>query len=501
MKILKYILFFISFNTVSQYDLETDYNNDTSEDNLRYFDHQFFFDSEDSYHSKLQEEVNFISAIRNGNLKKVKKILKNISDVNFPAEIDDSPPLIIAVRYHQFDIVKLLLANGALINAKNNKGDTALFIAIICNNIDMVKLLIESKANLNEKNNLGQTPLMVSLYNNFTDIALLILEHKVRLNVKNNYGKSTLMYAIITGEIEIVKKLLEKFAYINARNKWGTTPLMFATIYDQPEILKLLLDNRANINDQNVYGKTALMHAANKSNIEIFKTLLDYGADINIKDNLGKTAANYTETWYDDGIINLLKSSVKSWKQNIIDSIYNGDFNNFKKYLLKVGTICFKDKDGNNLLHHAMKTSKIEFVKIIIRIKPELIYQRNNNGEIPLNFMSVTPIFKFIKNLIEQVNLHDFFKASIENNMPKIRDLLQLGVNINSTDKDGNTALHYACMYSQINIIKYLIEKGANLNSENLFGQKPIDFAIIYSPNDEIITLLNPEKPNKKRKL
>ena len=42
--------------------------------------------------------------------------------------------------------------------------------------------------------------------------------------------------------------------------------------------------------------------------------------------------------------------------------------------------------------------------------------------------------------------------------------LLNLGINVNLKDKDGNTALHYAVKKGQIRIIKKLIQRGADVN-------------------------------------
>ena len=46
--------------------------------------------------------------------------------------------------------------------------------------------------------------------------------------------------------------------------------------------------------------------------------------------------------------------------------------------------------------------------------------------------------------------------------------LLNLGINVNLRDKDGNTALHYAVRKEQIRIIKKLIQRGAVLPSLSL---------------------------------
>ena len=57
--------------------------------------------------------------------------------------------------------VKLLLKNGADVNAKNNDGQTALMWASDNGHIEVVRLLLENGANVNAKKDDGQTVLMV----------------------------------------------------------------------------------------------------------------------------------------------------------------------------------------------------------------------------------------------------------------------------------------------------------------------------------------------------
>ena len=51
--------------------------------------------------------------------------------------------------------------------------------------------------------------------------------------------------------------------------------------------------------------------------------------------------------------------------------------------------------------------------------------------------------------------------------------LLDLGVNINSVDKDGNTCLHYAVMSNIPRVVKKLLVRGANRELKNIKGQTP----------------------------
>ena len=66
-----------------------------------------------------------------------------------------------------------------------------------------------------------------------------------------------------------------------------------------------------------------------------------------------------------------------------------------------------------------------------------------------------------------------FLYACIKGSKQVIDLLLDLGVNINSVDKDGNTCLHYAVMSNSPRVVKKLLVRGANIELKNIKGQTP----------------------------
>ncbi|MNK77606.1 Ankyrin repeats (3 copies) [compost metagenome] len=78
-------------------------------------------------------------AISKGDIETVKKFIEYGADVNQMSE--DFTPLMIAARYNKHEIIKVLLANGANPNAKNEKGFTALKYAQTSNASDAIALL------------------------------------------------------------------------------------------------------------------------------------------------------------------------------------------------------------------------------------------------------------------------------------------------------------------------------------------------------------------------
>lgn len=73
-------------------------------------------------------------------------------------------------------LAKRLATAGSNVNAKNNRGGTALIFAVISGNPVMVRTLLELGANPNTKNEKGEPPLAIALRRQREDLAGLLRE-------------------------------------------------------------------------------------------------------------------------------------------------------------------------------------------------------------------------------------------------------------------------------------------------------------------------------------
>ena len=78
---------------------------------------------------------------------------------------------IAAIRGGHTEIVTLLLAKGADVNAKDGNGYTTLMNAALFGNADVMKILIDKGADVNAKNNADETALMIAKKKTWHDIA------------------------------------------------------------------------------------------------------------------------------------------------------------------------------------------------------------------------------------------------------------------------------------------------------------------------------------------
>ena len=82
----------------------------------------------------------------------------------------------------------LLKGNPDLVFGKDDRGDTALHWAALNGHKDVVELLLANKAELDAKNNSGDTPLHWAAQEGHKDVAELLLANKAKVDANNNCG-------------------------------------------------------------------------------------------------------------------------------------------------------------------------------------------------------------------------------------------------------------------------------------------------------------------------
>jgi ankyrin repeat protein len=82
-----------------------------------------------------------------------------------------------AASFAPKDVVELLLAHGAKVNAKTNEGVTPLHYAARNGNKDKVKLLLAKDAKINAKDIMDETPLYNAAETGHKDVVELLRQH------------------------------------------------------------------------------------------------------------------------------------------------------------------------------------------------------------------------------------------------------------------------------------------------------------------------------------
>ncbi len=126
-----------------------------------------------------------------------------------------TPSLIDAALYNKVKEVKLLLANGANVNAVDKNNNTAVSTASYYGHEQIVKLLLAHGANVNIANKYGLTALIAASDKGHEQIVKLLLAHGANVNALNQIRQNALMYAANGGHEQVVKTLVAHGAKMN----------------------------------------------------------------------------------------------------------------------------------------------------------------------------------------------------------------------------------------------------------------------------------------------
>ena len=144
-----------------------------------------------------------------GDFEAVSRFLKEDPDiVNFKDKYGFTV-LHEVVGEHYFEMVELLIASGADVNAQNDEGIAPLHLAAYG---ETVKILIESGAKINIKSTNSETPLyLMASEQDGLDSMVVLLESGADPNIKNSDGETAIEAALSRGEsdkVELIRKYI-----------------------------------------------------------------------------------------------------------------------------------------------------------------------------------------------------------------------------------------------------------------------------------------------------
>lgn len=168
----------------------------------------------------------------------------------YPSHVDADDNIDISTLYEKAGMVspktmvELLIENDADVNSKDHNGYTPLHEAAGAGDIDVTKILITNGADVNAKSlRHGLTPLHDAAYSGHEKAIKILIDNGAEVNTKTLIeGNTALHRAVFCGEnaMSVCKLLIERGADVNARNSDGSTPLQQALKHDETQVADLL---------------------------------------------------------------------------------------------------------------------------------------------------------------------------------------------------------------------------------------------------------------------
>jgi uncharacterized protein len=186
--------------------------------------------------------------------------------MTLPADAQSGQPLVEAARKGDLAAVERLIGRGANVNARDNRGRSALLAATHGNHVAVARALIAAGADVNAKDDIEDSPYLHAGAEGRTEILKMTLAAGADLTSVNRYGGTALIPAAHHGHPEAVKILLATAIDKDHVNKLGWTALLEAVILGDggpthTEIVRLLVEAGADVNLPDREGVTPLVHA------------------------------------------------------------------------------------------------------------------------------------------------------------------------------------------------------------------------------------------------
>jgi ankyrin repeat protein len=117
------------------------------------------------------------------------------------------PAIHVAATCHHMNPLKVLIAAGADVNARDSQGATALFRAGEVSRTDALEILVAAGADVNAQDHGRRTTLFWAAFWGRTETVNALITKRADLDLKDNFGATALMIAKDQGHAEIVRVL------------------------------------------------------------------------------------------------------------------------------------------------------------------------------------------------------------------------------------------------------------------------------------------------------
>jgi len=256
-----------------------------------------------------------IDAARNGDAATVREVIQANKGVINKADSKGLTPLMYAAAFGQTHVVKLLLQQGADVNALGPDRVNALVIAVARGEWGTAKAIADGNINPAQKSMKDRTALVaISMFCNNDRVSAAAIADKLfaRKANANDADKDypALGYAAINGCDDLANSLIRNGASATKAGGDGKMPIHLAAENGAAGVVKVLLDKGVDPNlPTKGDGLTALHFAAFNGQAQVVKTLLAAGADVSRRDAHGNTAVGYASHKGHSALVSLLRES------------------------------------------------------------------------------------------------------------------------------------------------------------------------------------------------
>ncbi|EFX01610.1 ankyrin repeat protein [Grosmannia clavigera kw1407] len=325
-------------------------------------------------------------------------------------------------------LIDILLESGIDATAKNKDGLTPVHIASNRGKERVVQALLEKKVDLEAQTPLKQTALHLAVLGRHESVVGLVLHAGSSKDARDSKKRTCLHLAAEEGQLDMARLLVKHGFDVNARDESGRTMLHISVTNSDAEMVQWLLsrggvDVTAKDNDQS----TALHQASRLGSGTIAQMMVEQAAGrtlLQARDKYGSTP--FVIAGREDGREAVLRTMAEHGAR--MDA---------------------REEAGQGALEYAALMGHLEAVRFLVGRD---VTARHRDG-------------------FKRTALHYAAWCKNTHSMAIAVLLLAHDAAVNAADKDGWTALHYACCVQKEEMVALLLASGADATREDRLGR------------------------------
>ena len=472
-------------------------------------------------------------AARTADWAAVRALVEQGADVTAP-QGDGTTALHWAGYWDEGDMAALLLDAGADANAMTDLGVTPLWTACENGSAQMTRILLKVGADPNAALLSGETLLMTATHSGSAAVIEQLLAAGADVNTaEQGRGQTALMWAVAQRHPDVVEALLAHQPDVHARSDvrtevvktspepWnpdyiidllqgGYTPLLFAARVGDLDSARLLVAAGADANDTAPYGTSATVVAAHSGHGELAAFLLEQGADPNAA-GAGYTALHAAILHKDDHLVAALLEQGADPNVPVVRSTpVRRDSVDYYLHPSYVGATPFwlaarfsapaimrllAEHGADPLVAHrpvywdGQLAESDDRAEVREGDTTAVMAAAGLGGRAPLfavDWLNRIAESAPVRSTRREPNPVEREAVTLE----AVRVAAELGVDVNTANAVGETALHAVAARGYDTVIAYLVEQGARLDLTNQDNQTPLDVARARRADDSTIALL-----------